>query len=75
MASDKANPKIAYVNNCLTCSGVREYALINAPKIIPIPIPVPAIEIVAKPLPINFAEFINIDIIVIILNNKRKGWI
>jgi hypothetical protein len=41
----------------------REYAEINAEKIIPIPIPVPANEIVAKPAPINFAANNSIKIL------------
>ena len=43
-------------------AGPLEGVLINDPKINPIPTPVPAIEIVAKPLPINLAEFNNIKL-------------
>jgi hypothetical protein len=37
IASVKANPKIAYPNNCFVGDGFRATELINEPKTIPIP--------------------------------------
>jgi len=54
-ASDKANPKIAYVNNCCFNEGFLAYPVIKAPKTVPIPAPDPATPIVAAPAPINLA--------------------
>ena len=55
MASDKANPKIEYVNSCPLSDGFLAYPMIKAPNTIPIPTPDPATPIVAAPAPINFA--------------------
>lgn len=55
IASDKANPRIAYVKSCCFNEGFREYPVISAPKTIPIPTPDPATPIVAAPAPINLA--------------------
>lgn len=64
IASHRAKPRIAYVKSCFTCSGVREYAEISAANINPIPTPVPAIDIVARPAPISLAA----SIIIILMN-------
>jgi hypothetical protein len=55
IASVNANPKIAYVNSCLTINGFLEIASIKPAKTIPIPTPEPASDIVANPDPITFA--------------------
>ena len=41
MASDKANPRIAYENNCGFRDGFRAYPMIKLPKTVPIPAPEP----------------------------------
>jgi hypothetical protein len=55
IASVRANPRMAYPNNCLVKEGLRATELISEPKTIPIPAPAPAKAIVAQPAPINFA--------------------
>ena len=55
IASDNANPNIAYPNNCCFNDGFRAYPVINDPNTVPIPTPDPATPIVANPAPINFA--------------------
>lgn len=52
VASDKAKPKIAYVNNADLMLGFLAVPLINAAKTIAIPIPAPNNPIVANPAPI-----------------------
>lgn len=58
VASAKANPNIAYENNCALNAGFLATPKINAPKTTPIPTPAPAKPIVAKPVPIIFAACI-----------------
>ena len=55
IASDKANPKIAYENNCCFNDGLRAYPMMRDPKTEPIPAPDPATPTVAAPAPINLA--------------------
>jgi len=55
VASDSANPKIAYANNCGLRAGFLEVAVIKPENTIPIPTPAPANPIVAKPAPMYFA--------------------
>ena len=58
VASAKANPKIAYENNCPLNEGFLDTPIINAPKTTPIPTPAPINPVVAKPVPIIFAACI-----------------
>lgn len=55
MASVKANPRIAILNNSSFNEGFLEIPKIRALKITPIPIPAPVKPIVAIPAPKNFA--------------------
>jgi hypothetical protein len=55
VASEKANPKIAYANNCPLNEGFLDTPIIRAPKTVPIPIPAPIKPVVAKPVPIILA--------------------
>ena len=55
MASDKANPRIAYENNCGFNDGFLAYPMIKLPKTVPIPAPDPATPTVAAPAPMNLA--------------------
>jgi hypothetical protein len=55
VASAKANPKIAYVNNCPRIAGFRAVEAINDENTDPIPIPAPVNPIAANPAPIYFA--------------------
>lgn len=55
IASDNANPKIAYENSCCFNDGFLAYPDINDPNTDPIPTPDPATPIVASPAPISFA--------------------
>jgi hypothetical protein len=57
IASVNANPSIAYTNNCGPTDGFRAKPKISAPKTVPIPTPVPASEIVAKPAPMYLQPF------------------
>ena len=57
MASDKANPRIAYENNCGFSDGFLAYPMIKLPKTVPIPAPDPATPTVAAPAPMNLAPF------------------
>ena len=60
IASVKANPKIASLNNSSFNEGFLETPITNAPNTVPIPTPAPANPIVANPAPINFAACNNI---------------
>lgn len=55
IASDKANPRIAYENNCGLSDGFLAYPITKLPNTVPIPAPEPAHPTVAAPAPINFA--------------------
>lgn len=55
MASVKANPKIAILNNSSFSEGFLEIPKTKAPNTVPIPTPAPANPIVAKPAPIYLA--------------------
>ena len=55
VASAKANPKIAYPNNCPLIWGFLAVDAINAEKINPIPAPAPINPEQAKPAPMYFA--------------------
>lgn len=55
MASVRANPKIAYPNNCFANDGFRATEWIKELKTLPIPTAAPANAIVAAPAPINLA--------------------
>jgi hypothetical protein len=56
VASEKANPNIAYENNCPLKDGFLETPSINAPNTTPIPTPAPINPVVASPVPIIFAD-------------------
>lgn len=58
VASAKANPKIAYENNCPLNEGFLATPNINAPKTTPIPTPAPINPVVAIPVPIILAACI-----------------
>ena len=55
VASEKANPKIAYENNCDLKEGFLATPKIRAPNTTPIPTPAPINPVVAKPVPIILA--------------------
>jgi len=55
MASERAKPRMAYVNSCCFRDGLRAYPMIKLPKTVPIPAPEPASPTVAAPAPMNFA--------------------
>ena len=55
IASVKANPRIAILNNSSFKEGFREIPNTNDPNTLPIPIPTPAKLMVAIPAPINLA--------------------
>lgn len=55
IASDRANPRIVYVNNCCLSIGLRAKPWIKLPNTVPMPAPLPATPIVAQPAPTNFA--------------------
>merc|ERR1719412_3355658 len=55
MASDRANPRIAYENNCCLREGFLAYPMMREPKTDPIPAPEPATPTVAAPAPMNLA--------------------
>ena len=55
VASDRANPRIAYENNCGRRAGLRAVAVIRPLNTTPIPTPAPASPIVANPDPMYFA--------------------
>ena len=62
VASANANPKIAYENSCPLNDGFLDTPIIRAPNTTPIPIPIPAPikPVVAKPVPIIFADCIKL---------------
>ena len=55
MASDKANPRMAYEKSCCLREGLRAYPMMSDPKTDPIPAPDPATPTVAAPAPMNLA--------------------
>jgi hypothetical protein len=55
VASDRANPRIAYENSCGRRAGLRAVAVISPENTTPIPTPAPASPIVASPDPMYFA--------------------
>lgn len=55
IASVKAKPKIAILNNSSFREGLREVPSTKAPKTRPIPIPAPANPMVANPAPKHLA--------------------
>lgn len=61
MASVKAKPKIATLNNSCLKDGFLETPIIKAPNTIPIPTPAPANPIAAAPPPIFLAASNNIE--------------
>lgn len=56
IASTKAKPKIVYVNKVFNNKGFLEIAIKKEPNTLPIPIPAPIRDIVAKPAAIIFAD-------------------
>ena len=60
IASVKAKPKIANLNNSSFKDGFLEIPITKEPKTVPIPTPAPANPIVANPAPINLADCNNI---------------
>lgn len=60
VASEKANPNIAYENSCPLKDGFLDTPIISAPKTTPIPTPAPIKPVVAKPVPIILAACIKI---------------
>ena len=62
IASVKANPKIAVLNNSSFSDGFLEIPITNAPNTVPIPTPAPASPIEANPAPINLAACNNIEV-------------
>ena len=67
IASDIANPKIAYVNSCCFNFGFRAYAIVKFPNTVPIPAPLPATPIVAAPAPISLAQNIRFWLFMIVV--------
>lgn len=61
IASVKAKPRIATLNNSCLKEGFLEIPIIRAPNTIPIPTPAPANPIAAAPPPIFFADSKSID--------------
>merc|ERR1719361_3233984 len=55
IASDKANPRIAYEKSCCFREGFLAYPMMREPKTEPIPAPDPATPTVAAPAPMNLA--------------------
>merc|ERR1719347_1408736 len=55
MASDRANPRIAYEKSCCLSEGFLAYPMMRDPNTDPIPAPDPATPTVAAPAPINLA--------------------
>merc|ERR1719151_143851 len=55
MASERANPRMAYENSCCLSEGFLAYPMMSEPKTDPIPAPEPATPTVAAPAPMNLA--------------------
>merc|ERR1719309_1763453 len=55
MASDRANPRMAYENSCCFRLGFLAYPMMRDPNTDPIPAPDPATPTVAAPAPMNLA--------------------
>lgn len=55
IASERANPRIAYEKSCCLRDGLRAYPMTRAPKTFPIPAPDPATPTVAAPAPMYLA--------------------
>ena len=55
MASERANPRMAYEKSCCLREGLRAYPMMSDPKTDPIPAPDPATPTVAAPAPMNLA--------------------
>ena len=55
MASERANPRMAYEKSCCLRKGLRAYPIMRDPKTDPIPAPDPATPTVAAPAPMNLA--------------------
>merc|ERR1719318_1039979 len=55
MASDRANPRMAYEKSCCLREGFLAYPMMRDPKTDPIPAPDPATPTVAAPAPMNLA--------------------
>merc|ERR1719376_1612650 len=55
MASDRANPRMAYEKSCCLSEGFLAYPMMREPKTEPIPAPDPATPTVAAPAPRNLA--------------------
>ena len=55
MASERANPRMAYEKSCCLREGLRAYPIMRDPKTDPIPAPDPATPTVAAPAPMNLA--------------------
>ena len=55
MASDRANPRMAYEKSCCLREGLRAQPMMRDPKTDPIPAPDPATPTVAAPAPMNLA--------------------
>ena len=68
IASVKAKPKIASLNNSPCNDGFLDTPITKAPKTVPIPTPAPANPIVANPAPKNLADCNKI--IIILYKNK-----
>jgi hypothetical protein len=64
VASERANPRIAYWNSCGRRAGFRDVPVISPENTIPIPTPAPASPIVASPAPTNFAACSRLSIFV-----------
>ena len=70
MASVKANPKIAILNNSSFKEGFRAIPTTRAAKTLPIPTPAPAKPMVANPAPIYLAACN--DIILLRISDKVR---
>ncbi len=62
IASVNANPRIAILNNSSFNEGFRAIPKTKAPKTVPIPTPVPASPIVARPAPMYLAACNSINL-------------
>ena len=60
IASVKANPRMASLNNSSFIEGFLDTPITKAPNTVPIPTPAPASPIVASPAPTNLAPCNNI---------------